>query len=68
MTTKKQFKKSNGDWYKLFDFMNKNHFTCLDFMICICVHLLHTPENDFKVETKIEDVKFEIEIRRKDVN
>ncbi len=64
MTTKEQFKKGEGNWYKLFDFMEENDFTCLDFLACICTKLLHEPEKEFKTELMLLDVKFEIEIKK----
>ena len=39
-----------------------------NFIICVCANLLHVPEDEFGAEIKIQDTKFKIEIRRKDVN
>ncbi|MCD7779843.1 MAG: hypothetical protein LUH05_04145 [Candidatus Gastranaerophilales bacterium] len=64
MTTKEQFKKGTGDWDKLFDFMDKNNFTCLDFLLCICSNLKNEPENEFKTEIKLRGTKFKIEINK----
>ena len=67
MTTKEQFERGAGDWEKLIDFMEKNDFTCLDFLSCICSNLLHESEKDFKTELMLQGVIFKIEIK-KDVN
>ena len=59
------FTRGNGDWDKLYDFMDKESFTRLDFLACVCASLLREPENEFETELGIGGIKFEIKIRKK---
>ncbi len=64
MTTKEQFEKGKGDWDKLFDFMDENEFTNLDFLACICSNLFYKQGTKFKTELMLQGTKFKIEIRK----
>lgn len=59
------FSRGDGDWDKLYDFMDKESFTRLDFLACVCASLLREPDNEFDTRLMIQGVEFEINIRRK---
>lgn len=59
------FERGNGDWDKLYDFMDKENFSRADFLACICASLLREPENGFVTQLMVQGVKFNINIRKK---
>ena len=59
------FDRGDGDWDKLYDFMDKENFTRLDFLACICASLLREPDNEFDTRLMIQGVEFNINIRKK---
>ena len=61
---KDYFERGKGDWDKLYDFMDKESFTRLDFLACVCASLLREPENEFETELGVGGIKFEIKIRK----
>ena len=38
MKESKQFEHGIGDWEQLFDFIDKNDFSCADFLACVCAN------------------------------
>lgn len=62
---KDYFGRGEGDWDKLYDFMDKENFSRADFLACVCASLLREPEKEFKTELMIGGIKFEICINKK---
>ena len=59
------FDRGNGDWDKLYDFMDKENFSRADFLACVCASLLREPDKEFETRLMIQGVEFEINIRKK---
>lgn len=59
------FNRGHGDWDKLYDFMDKESFTRLDFLACVCASLLREPDSEFETSLMIQGVEFAINIRKK---
>ena len=56
-------KNINDDaWQNLYNFMDKNEFSCQDFLAVICACLLKYKENNFNTEIMLQGVKFKINI------
>lgn len=62
---KDHFERGEGDWDKLYDFMDKENFSRADFLACVCASLLREPEKEFETELGIGGIKFEININKK---
>ena len=62
---KDHFERGEGDWDKLYDFMDKENFSRADFLACVCASLLREPENEFVTELMIGGIKFKIDINKK---
>ncbi len=54
------FDKGEGDWEKLYTFMDENEFSCGDFCACICANLLRNPDKDFYTRIMVGGQEFEI--------
>lgn len=59
------FERGKGDWDKLYDFMDKESFTRLDLLACVCASLLREPDSEFDTRLMIQGVEFGINIRKK---
>lgn len=60
------FERGQGDWDKLLDFMDKNNFSALDFMACVCANMSNYPNfsinEKYQTELMLQGVKFKIKI------
>lgn len=55
-------KNKSANWDKLFDFMDKNNFSCSDFMACVCAHIGDYPQIEYNTELAVKNKKFKITI------
>lgn len=62
MEREKEKNTSDEAWENLYNFMDKNEFTCSDFMAVVCTKLLHYEDKHFDTEIMIKGVKFKINI------
>lgn len=53
MKLSKQFEHGKGDWEKLFNFMDENNFSAVDFLTCICSSLNNYPTINKKYKTQL---------------
>ena len=60
----KVFERGQGDWEKLFNFMDENGFSVADFLACICANLLSYPtlENEYSTKIMLQGTVFKIKI------
>ena len=63
----KIFERGEGDWEKLYNFMDDNDFSAADFMACVCANLMSYinfgQQEIYKTELMIQGVRFKIEIK-----
>ncbi len=67
MKESKQFEHGIGDWEQLFDFIDKNNFSCADFLACVCAKLnkISNPDNLFSTEIMVGGHEWDIKLKRK---
>lgn len=53
MNVEKVFERGNGDWDKLYNFMDKNDFSNCDFLACICANLSRITDGITPFDTTI---------------
>jgi hypothetical protein len=56
--------RSELSWENLYNFMDENEFSCLDFLAVICASLLKYKVNKFNTELMLQGVKFKISITK----
>lgn len=66
MKISKIFEHGQGDWEKLYTFMDENNFSCADFLACVCASLNGYPNEDknYKTELMVGGTKFNIQIKK----
>ena len=65
MNVEKAFERGNGDWDKLYNFMDKNDFSNADFLACICANLskITDGESPFKTQIAVAGYKWDITLK-----
>ena len=57
--------RDHENWEKLFDFMDQNEFTPLDFLACTCAKFCKHRAKEFKTELMVGGQIFKINITKK---
>lgn len=58
------FDHGNGDWEKLYEFMDNNDFSCADFLAVVCASLNKFPQTEFKSKLMVGGIEFNINIEK----
>lgn len=56
---------SKENFDKLAEFMDKNDFSCADFLACVCANISSYPQNEFETSLFVAGHEFNIKIERK---
>ena len=56
--------RGEGDWEKLYQFMDENDFSNADFLACICANLTRQEGKKFSTRIMVAGVEFQIDIAK----
>lgn len=62
---KRGVSRDNPSWEELYEFLDKNEFSVLDMLACVCANLCNYTDTEFNTEIMCGGHKFQINIEKK---